>query len=197
MSGMMNDFYYTGESIANVGKDVTQFLGKSGDLLINKIKNYALFQQARMKAIHEVADREKKILEDSLTYFKNLMDSNQYFDTIKQLRPSNLLKKSAKIVDKAPNLYIKKIPTTSTNFLSKTASETGNFLVKSTNKIIKVLPIISSTYNGYEAVKRFSEGEIIGGTLKAAESVVNLIPGLNFAASITPTVINLIYDFAK
>ena len=56
------------------------------------------------------------------------MDSNQYLDTIKQLRPSNLLKKSAKIVDKAPNLYIKKIPNTSTNFLSKTASETGNFL---------------------------------------------------------------------
>ena len=60
MSGMMNGFYYTGESIANVGKDVTQFLGKSGDLLINEIKKYALFRQARMNAIYEVADREKK-----------------------------------------------------------------------------------------------------------------------------------------
>ena len=116
MSGMMNGFYYTGESIANVGKDVTQFLGKSGDLLINEIKKYALFRQARMNAIYEVADREKKILEDSLTYFRNLMDSNQYLDTIKQLRPSNLLKKSAKIVDKAPNLYIKKIPTQALTF---------------------------------------------------------------------------------
>ena len=69
-----------------------------------------------MNAIYEVADREKKILEDSLTYFRNLMDSNQYLDTIKQLRPSNLLKKSAKIVDKAPNLYIKKIPSQALTF---------------------------------------------------------------------------------
>jgi hypothetical protein len=44
------------------------------------------------------------------------MDSNQYLDTIKQLRPSNLLKQSAKIVDKAPNLYIKKIPSQALTF---------------------------------------------------------------------------------
>ena len=125
------------------------------------------------------------------------MDSNQIINTINELKPSKLLEKSAKIVDKSPNLYIKKIPIKYTKVLSKTASETGNFLVESTNKIIKVLPIISSTYNGYEAVKRFSNGEIIGGTLKASESVTNLIPGLSFTASITPSIASFIYDLVK
>ena len=40
-------------------------------------------------------------------------------------------------------------------------------------------------------------GEIVGGTLKLAESAVSLIPGISFIPSILPSVGSLIYDLAK
>ena len=64
-------------------------------------------------------------------------------------------------------------------------------------KIINVLPFLSAAYNGYEAINRASDGDYVGAGLKVVNAAVGFIPGLTFAQSIIPSVINIAYDIWK
>ena len=182
-SGMLKGIYHAGDAIVTVAKavkEVSKIIGKVGDLAVNTAKKVGSVFTAKNEAIMIIVQTERVFQKASL------------------MRYSDIVEKSTKIVEKNPYHYIFRIkPITETKFFEKTLGEAGQFIVGTTSQAIKVLPYISSVYNGFEAGKRFMNGEIVGGTLKLAESAVSLIPGISFIPSILPSVGSLIYDLAK
>lgn len=198
VSGIMKGFYHTGDKIAGGLKEISIAAGKAGDSIINTVKGMSKCYMARADAIVDVALQKKKLLESSLKGAKIMKDTTLYYESLKKLNYQNLIKESTKVVDKAPFLYANKIgPISKTNLLENIGGKVGEFCTDSIGKVIKVLPYVSSAYNGIQAVKRFSKGEIVGGSIKAAESVVSLIPGLSTFTSILPSVASFVYDLSK
>ena len=183
VSGMLKGIYHAGDAIvtgAKVVKEVSKKIGKVGDAAVNTVKKLGSVFKAKNDAIMNIVRTERMFQKASLIGY------------------SDMVKKATKMVEKNPYQYIFKIkPITETKFFEKTLGEAGQFIVGTTSQAIKALPYISSVYNGFEAGKRFMNGEIVGGTLKLAESAVSLIPGISFIPSILPSVGSLIYDFAK
>ena len=182
-SGMLKGIYHAGDAIVTVAKavkEVSKIIGKVGDSALNTAKKIGSVLNAKNDAIMNIVKTERIFQKASLMGY------------------SDIVEKSTKIVEKNPYHYIFRIkPITETKFFEKTLGEAGQFIVGTTSQAIKALPYISSVYNGFEARKRFMNGEIVGGTLKLAESAVSLIPGISFIPSILPSVGSLIYDLAK
>lgn len=197
-SGIMKGFYYAGGKIAGEFKEFSKAVGKAGDSLVNGVKGISKVYMARADAIVDVALEKKKILNSALKGYDLMKDKTLYYKTLQELNYNNLIKESTKIVDKSPFLYVNKIgPISKTNLFEKIGGTVGEFCSDSIGKVIKVLPYASSAYNGYQAVKRFSKGEIVGGSIKMAESVVSLIPGVSTFTSLLPSVASFVYDLSK
>ena len=200
-SAMMKGIYHAGDAIVTGAKGVKviyKIIGRVGDSIVDTVKKIGTVYMAKSDAIVNIASRERRFLKSALKGYSMLKDKTLYYETLEKLDNSKLIESATKIVNENPYLYLFKIkPITKTKFFEKTLGEAGKSLVGATSKFIKALPYISSIYNGYEAGKRFMNGEIVGGSLKLSESVVSLIPGVSFIPSILPSVASLIYDCTK
>ena len=200
-SAMLKGIYHAGDAIVTGVKgvkEISKIIGKVGDSAVNTAKKIGTVYMAKTDAIANVAATKRMFPNAALKGYSMLSDKTLYYKTLEKLDESKLIEAATKAVNENPYLYIFKIkPITKTKFFDNTLGEAGKFLVGETKDFIKALPYISSVLNGYEAGKRFMNGEIVGGSLKLVESAVSLIPGVSFVPSILPSVASLIYDCAK
>ena len=198
-SGIMKGIYNSGDKIVNGVKGMNEIIkniGKAGDTIFTGAKKVAVGCIERAETIGKISVERRMALEASLKGYALLKDKALYYKTLQELTDPNFIQKSAEIFDKAP-IYNNIGSVVKTKIFEKTADTAGTFILDSAGKVLKVLPLASSAYNAYESVKRFSKGEIMGGTIKLAESAISFIPGLSFGVSILPSVASLVYDIAK
>lgn len=192
-SGMINSFYHGKDVIIEGLKGVSTNLVNSGETVFNAIKTIVINSKSRADAVVEVAKQRSDFLKKALKSYSLFRDETMFHKTLKELNDPNFFKKCEEIVDKT-RLYPIKRMTPSNKVVGKAV---GKYVGKMASDFMTILPFFSAGLNGYEAVKKFSRGEIVGGTLKVAEVGVSFIPGISFAQSMIPTVASIIYDIAK
>ena len=100
----------------------------------------------------------------------------------------------AKIIEKV-------IDKTSTEAIKEVAEKKAEKVVyewgtKTSLSFFKIIPAISSGFSFYNAIKKFKDGDNLGGSLYVAEGIVGWIPGLSYV-SLVPSVANTIKEVSE
>ena len=100
----------------------------------------------------------------------------------------------AKIIEKV-------IDKTSTEAIKEVAEKKAEKVVyewgtKTSLSFFKIIPAISSGFSFYNAIKKFKDGDNLGGSLYVAEGIVGWIPGLSYV-SLIPSVANTIKEVSE
>jgi len=100
----------------------------------------------------------------------------------------------AKIIEKV-------IDKTSTEAIKEVAEKKAEKVVyewgtKTSLSFFKIIPAISSGFSFYNAIKKFKDGDNLGGSLYVAEGIVGWIPGLSYV-SLVPSVVNTIKEVSE
>ena len=100
----------------------------------------------------------------------------------------------AKIIEKV-------IDKTSTEAIKEVAEKKAEKVVyewgtKTSLSFFKIIPAISSGFSFYNAIKKFKDGDNLGGSLYVAEGIVGWIPGLSYV-SLLPSVANTIKEVSE
>ena len=163
---------------------------KNNPNLADKIANYAkagteVFLRKEDYLIKECIQR-RNILKEVLKYS---IDEAEKLSALKQLTSPTFMQDTAKLIEKkGGDAFI---------YLGSGFHKASELVGNSLNKAIKFIPYISAAYNGYNSIKRLSEGDIVGASLKLAEATVSFIPGLSFGQTLIPTAIDFIYNLSK
>ena len=159
---------------------------KYGDKMANFAKARTEIFIRKTKFIGEQCAIERRLLEQSL---KAPIDKAHYYSTLRKLTSSTFVQDVAESIEKSgSDAFIR---------LGGGFHTISKFVGDTVGKAVKVLPFVSAAYNGYESIKRVSEGDYIGATIKVAEATVSCMPGLSFGQTLLPSALSFAYDLVK